>query len=126
VVYEGDSGSLAGKRPTEIPAQYFSVYGDYTFADGALDGLGAGVGVRHNGNTLADQTSEFTTSPYTLVDFQMHYDLGKAVPSFHGTTLQVTAQNLFDTYYVASCYSASFGCFIGAGRNVIGRLTYKW
>ncbi len=126
VVYEGDSGALAGKRPTEIPAQYFSVYGDYTFADGKLDGLGGGLGVRHNGNTLGDQTTEFTTSSYTLLDMQVHYDLGKFSPNLHGAALQVTAQNLLDTYYVSACYSASFGCFIGAGRNVIGRLTYKW
>jgi outer membrane receptor for ferric coprogen and ferric-rhodotorulic acid len=77
VVYEGDSGTLDGKQPTEIPAQYFSVYGDYTVAVGKFDGFGGGLGVRHNGNTLGDQTTEFTTSSYTLLDMRIHYDFGK-------------------------------------------------
>ncbi len=126
VVYEGDSGALSGKRPTEIPAQYASLYGDYTVADGRLAGLGGGGGVRYDGNTLGDQTNAFVTPSYTLVDAQVHYDLGRLSPGLRGAAFQVTAQNLFDRYYVASCFSQAFGCFAGAGRNVIGRLTYRW
>ncbi|NPD65475.1 TonB-dependent siderophore receptor [Lichenicola cladoniae] len=126
VSYESGSGALVGKRPTQIPAQYASLWGHYDIGDGRLAGLGFGAGVRYNGNTLADQTIESVTPNYTLVDAQIQYALGNALPSLKGALLQVTAQNLLDTRYVSSCYSASFGCFFGASRNVIGKLTYRW
>ena len=126
VAYETGSGALVGKRPTQIPAQYGSLWGHYDIGDGRLAGLGGGVGVRYNGNTLADQTIESVTPDYVLVDAQLHYALGNLQPAWKGATLQLNAQNLLDTRYISSCYSASFGCFFGAGRNVIGRLTYKW
>lgn len=126
VVCQGGSGVLTGKRPTRIPAQYASVWGHYDIADGRLAGLCAGVGVRYNGNTLADQTIETVTPNNVLVDAQLQYALGHLMPSLKGATLQVNTQNLLDMRYVSSCYSGSFGCFFGAGRNVIGCLTYRW
>ncbi len=126
VAYEGDSGVLSGKRPTQIPAQYASVWAHYDIGDGRLRGLGLGAGVRYNGNTLADQTVETVTPNTTLVDAQIQYALAGLLPSLKGAVAQITAQNLLDKRYISSCYSASFGCFFGAGRNVIGRLTYKW
>lgn len=126
VAYEKGSGDLSGKRPTQIPAQFFSLLGHYDVPDGRLAGFGFGAGVRYNGNTLADQTTEYVTPNYTLVDAQMQYALGGLMPSLKGALLQVTAQNLLDKHYVSSCYSASFGCLVGAGRNVIGRLSYRW
>ena len=126
VTYESGSGDLVGRRPTQVPAQFFSVLGHYDIADGRLAGLGFGAGVRYTGNTLADQTTEYVTPNFTLVDAQIQYALGRLLPSLRGATVQVTAQNLLDKYYVSTCYSASFGCFVGAGRNVIGRLSYRW
>lgn len=126
VAYGKGSGDLSGKRPTQIPAQFLSLLGHYDIPDGRLAGLGFGAGVRYNGNTLADQATEYVTPNYTLVDAQMQYALGGLLPSLKGALLQVTAQNLLDKHYVSSCYSASFGCLVGAGRNVTGRLSYRW
>lgn len=126
VAYERGSGPLAGKRPTQVPAQYASLWGHYDVADGRLAGFGAGAGVRYDGNTLADQTIESVTPSYVLVDAQLQYALGRLLPSLKGAVLQVNAQNLLDQRYVSSCFSAAFGCFFGAGRNVIGRLSYRW
>ena len=126
VRYGAGSGALAGRRPTQVPAQFFSLWGHYDVRDGRLRGLGFGAGVRYNGDTLADQAVEYVTPSYTLVDAQAQYALGGLLPALRNANLQVTAQNLLDHRYVSSCYSASFGCFFGAGRNVIGRLTYGW
>ncbi len=126
VAYTAGSGSLTGERPTDVPRQTFSVWGHYTVPAGRLHGLGVGVGARYNGNTLADNALDVVTPSYTLVDLEAQYALGILVPALKGAVLQVTAQNAFDKLYYPGCYSAAVGCYIGANRNVIGKLTYAW
>ncbi len=55
----------------------------------------------------------------------MRYDLGQAIPSLKGLTAGINASNLFDREYVSACATAT-KCFYGAGRTVIGTLTYRW
>ncbi|MCQ8279781.1 TonB-dependent siderophore receptor [Acetobacteraceae bacterium KSS8] len=124
--FNKNSGALDGRRQSQVPQQFFSVWGHYDIHDGPLDGLGFGVGVRYQGNTITDNTVEYATSPFTLVDAEAQYQLGHLLPRLRGATLQVTAQNLLDKSYITSCYSNSFGCYWGTRRNVIGRLTYRW
>ena len=38
--FNKNSGNLDGRRQTQIPAQFFSVWGHYDLHDGRLDGLG--------------------------------------------------------------------------------------
>ena len=52
-------------------------------------------------------------------------DLGQAIPSLKGLTAAINASNLFDREYVSACATAT-KCFYGAGRTVIGTLTYRW
>ena len=125
-VFNKNSGELDGRRQTQTPAQFFSVWGHYDIHDGPLDGLGVGVGVRYTGNSITDNTQEYATAPYTLVDAQAQYQLGHLFPRLHDALLQVTAQNLLDRSYITSCYSNEFGCYWGTRRNVIGRLSYRW
>ncbi|MBN9559330.1 MAG: TonB-dependent siderophore receptor [Alphaproteobacteria bacterium] len=126
VTYTKDLSGRTGKRPTEIPNQFASVWGEWTAPEGSFAGLGGGLGVRFVGTTNGDLTVPLITQPYTLVDAQIHYDLGRAIPSLEGARLQVTAQNLLDERYVATCYSYEFGCTFGVGRSVIARLAYQW
>ncbi|MBN8908255.1 MAG: TonB-dependent receptor, partial [Rhodospirillales bacterium] len=126
VTYTKDLSGRTGKRPTEIPNQFASVWGEWTAPEGSFAGLGGGLGVRFVGTTNGDLTVPLITQPYTLVDAQIHYDLGRAIPSLEGARLQVTAQNLLDERYVATCYSYEFGCTFGVGSSVIAPLAYQW
>ncbi len=124
--FDKASGDLTGKRQVQVPQQFFSAWGHYDVDDGVLRGFGFGAGVRYQGNTIADNAVEYVTRPYTLLDAQLQYALGGLLPRLQGSTIQVTAQNLLDKRYITSCYAASFGCYFGNRRNVIGRLSYRW
>jgi iron complex outermembrane receptor protein len=88
---------------------------DYTFQDGTLAGLGAGVGVRYlderNNNPFADES-------LTLWDAIVHYDT-------RTWRFAINGSNLSDKTYVAQCRS-TVDCFFGAKRQVIGSVTYKF
>jgi iron complex outermembrane receptor protein len=126
VRYTKDLSGLVGKRPTEIPDQFASVWGEWTAPEGSLAGLGGGLGVRFVGNTNGDLTVPLMTQPHTLVDAQIHYDFSDTFPPLEGARVQLTAQNLLDQRYIATCYSYFFGCTFGVGRSVIARLAYQW
>ncbi|MBL7236931.1 MAG: TonB-dependent siderophore receptor [Komagataeibacter hansenii] len=126
VAYTRGSGDLTGERPIAVPKQTFSVWGHYDLRNGPLRGLGFGAGVRYNGNTLVDNTLEYVTPSYVLVDAQAQYSLDAVAPRLKGMLFQVTAQNLLNQRYYPSCAGADTGCYIGANRNVIGKVTYSW
>jgi len=126
VAYTHGSGDLTGERPTSVPQQGVSVWVHYDLDRGPLSGLGFGAGVRYNGNTLVDNTLEYVTPSYTLVDAQAQYALDRTFPRLRGTLLQVTVQNLLNKRYYPGCASADTGCYLGANRSVIGKLTYNW
>jgi iron complex outermembrane receptor protein len=43
-----------------------------------------------------------------------------------GFTLQINATNLFNTYYVANCFTGLAYCALGASRTVFATLRYNW
>ena len=98
-----------------VPEQKISGLVDYTFQDGVLAGLGAGVGVRY----LSDRhNNPFADESLTLWDAILHYDT-------RAWRLAVNASNLSDKTYVAQCRSA-VDCFYGAKRQITGSVTYKF
>ncbi|MDI2089979.1 TonB-dependent siderophore receptor [Commensalibacter oyaizuii] len=121
-----DKGDLKGIRPTQVPANIFSFWGDYTIQSGTFKNLGGSIGVRYNGNTLGDTSTFIKTPAYTLIDMQAHYRFDDTIPTLKGLDAQITAQNLTNKRYFSACYSQSFGCAIGQGRTVIGKLSYNW
>lgn len=120
------AGDYAGQRPTQIPANIFSFWADYTIQSGTLKNLGGAFGVRYNGNTNGDYATFLRTQAYTLFDMQAHYKFDESIPTLKGLDAQLTAQNLTNKRYFTACYSKSFGCAIGQGRTVIGKLSYTW
>jgi len=60
---------------------------------------------------------------YTLFDASVGYDLSQV--GLKGTSLRLTANNLTDEYYVASCYSA-VACYLGEERTVTATLTQRF
>ena len=114
-----------GNAPAGTAKYWASIWGDYTVQDGPLQGLGAGVGIRHIGESAGDDQSTFTVPDYTLVDAAIHYDLGAIVPALSGSQIAINASNLLDKDYVASCARID-RCFQGVGRNVIATLRLRW
>lgn len=125
VAYTKGDPAHVGKTPPRVPERFGGIW----LAWDAPSGLGAALGVRHDGGTwVGDRTlQQFRTPAFTLLDAQVHYDLGRQVPAMKGARLQLNVSNLTDKRHVASCYDATMGgCFRGAGRVVNMKLAYQW
>ena len=107
-----------GNRPPIVPANIASLYVDYAPPGGALAGFGLGGGVRYQGSTFGDQDNSFKVSGFTVFDAAARYDWGHL-------RFAISAKNLFDRKYVASCYSIT-GCNYGQARAVVGTARYRF
>lgn len=114
-----------GKRPYGVPNQLASLWANYEFDDGPLDGLSLGGGVRYVGSSYGDAANSLKVPSYTLVDAALRYDFGKVNPDMKGLQLSLNAINLFDRKYVSSCWNEN-SCFYGNGRTITGTLKYQW
>jgi len=123
---EVQEGIYKGNRLQLMPNQQASVWGDYSWHNGVLDGLGIGAGARYTGNTYGDQANTWLgkAGAYTVFDAVVHYDLGRLDNSLKGASLAVNATNLFDKDYISTC--DSFYCYYGDQRSVVASATYKW
>ncbi|MNE35686.1 Ferrichrome-iron receptor precursor [compost metagenome] len=123
---EVQEGIYKGNRLQLMPNQQASVWGDYTWHNGVLDGFGIGAGARYTGNTYGDQANTWLgkADAYTVFDAVVHYDLGRLDNSLKGASLAVNATNLFDKDYISTC--DSFYCYYGDQRSVVASATYKW
>ncbi|MDT4798771.1 Ferrichrome outer membrane transporter/phage receptor [compost metagenome] len=123
ITYSKSLDGNQGNTPNQAPKHMASIWGDYNFNAGALDGLRTGLGVRYVGKTWADKENTLHVPSYTLVDALIGYDLGKL--GMKGLDLSLNANNLLDEDYVASCYSLDF-CYFGEKRNVTATLSYQF
>ncbi len=112
-----------GNRPAGVPVHTASLFGDYTFREGALRGLGLGAGVRYVGNTPADDANTALVPSATVFDATARFELERI--GLQNMRLNLTATNLEDKRYVASCSSMN-ACFYGSGRTVLATLSYAW
>lgn len=112
-----------GNSPTQAPKQMASVWADYRFAAGPLDGLRLGGGVRYVGYSWADAENTMKVPAYTLLDASVGYDLGKL--GFKGVDVRVNANNLTNESYIATCASLNF-CYMGEERNVSATVSYTF
>jgi iron complex outermembrane receptor protein len=103
-----------------------SLWGKYTWYDGPLAGLGLAAGVRYVGDTYGDNFNTFVVPAYTLVDAAVSYDFSYMRPDLKGLKAQINVTNLFDHYYVASCFTGLPYCGFGNARTVLGTLKYNW
>ncbi|MCX2896231.1 TonB-dependent siderophore receptor [Pseudomonas mandelii] len=123
---EVQDGAFKGNRLQLMPNQQASLWTDYTWHNGVLDGFGIGGGVRYTGNTYGDQanTELGKADAFTVFDAAVHYDLGRLDNSLKGASLALNATNLFDKDYISTC--DSFYCYYGDQRSVVASATYKW
>ncbi|TPG95675.1 TonB-dependent siderophore receptor [Pseudomonas caspiana] len=123
---EVQKGDFKGNRLQLMPNQQASLWADYTWHNGVLDGFGIGAGARYTGNTYGDQGNTWLgkADAYTVFDAAVHYDLGRLDNSLKGASLALNATNLFDKDYISTC--DSFYCYYGDQRSVVAIATYKW
>lgn len=123
---EVQTGTYKGNRLQLMPNQQASLWTDYTWHDGMLDGFGIGFGARYTGNTYGDQANTWLgkADAYTVFDGAVHYDLGRLNNSLKGASVKLNATNLFDKQYISTC-DASY-CYYGDQRSVVASATYQW
>ncbi|WP_410481289.1 TonB-dependent siderophore receptor [Pseudomonas plecoglossicida] len=119
-------GDDKGNRMALIPRQQATLWADYTWNNGPLDGFGIGGGVRYVGDTYGNTTNTELghVSSYTVYDASVHYDLGRLDKSMKGLTVAVEAKNLFNKDYLANC--DGYWCYYGDERNVVASVNYKF
>lgn len=128
------SDPLDKNRPLPLtPEHQASIWADYTWHKGALEGFGIGFGARYIGETdniaigskgyVADAAYGHTDA-YTVYDAAVHYDLGKVNKALKGATVSVNANNVFDKQYLSTC--DGFYCYYGDRRNIMASVDYKW
>lgn len=121
-----------GNSPIGIPDYTASMWADYTFSEGPLDGLKIGSGIRYVGKTTGGYSPNVYTAGairleapgYTLFDAAITYDFGKKTPDLAGLSAKLSVNNIFDKTYV-TCLSNNF-CNYGNGRVIYGSLAYRW
>ncbi|GLZ84526.1 ferrichrome receptor FiuA [Metapseudomonas resinovorans] len=123
---EVQDGEFKGNRLQLIPNRQASLWADYTWHDGVLDGFGIGAGARYTGNTYGDQanTELGHADSYTVFDAAVHYDLGRLDSSLTGASVALNATNLLDKDYISTC--DGFYCYYGDERSVVASASYKW
>jgi iron complex outermembrane receptor protein len=104
------------------PKYKASLFANYNLQHGPLAGAGFGFGARYNSKSAGSLPSAYGViyqgQAVTLFDAIVSYDL----PHWR---LAVNGSNILDKKYVARC-DGPFGCVYGAGRQVIGTVTYKF
>jgi len=127
-------------NPVGMPKHMASLYANYEFGSGALEGLSIGGGVRYVGEMPATMLnvwidgyhSPIPDNPYgtgerfgqpamlpsrTLFDLSLSYDFGRKFQNLDGMSLNVVATNIFDKKYVAACNGYGT-CTYGDGRDI--------
>lgn len=112
-----------GNSPTQAPKQMLSLWADYNFHQGPLDGLRLGGGMRYVGYSWVDAENSMKVPSYTLFDASVGYDLGKV--GLKGVDVRLNANNLTNETYIASCASLNY-CYMGEERNVSATVSYQF
>jgi iron complex outermembrane receptor protein len=123
---EKSIAGYAGKYMINTALDTASLWGKYSWYSGPLAGLGLGAGVRYVGETYGDNFNTFVVPSYTVVDAAVSYDFAYMRPDLKGLKAQLNVTNLFDHFYVASCFTGLPYCGFGNARTVLGTLKYNW
>lgn len=119
-------GDDKGNRMALIPRNQATLWADYTWNSGPLDGFGIGGGVRYVGDTYGNtaNTELGHVGSYTVYDASVYYDMGRLDNSMKGLTVAVEAKNLFNKDYLSNC--DGYWCYYGDERNVVASVNYKF
>jgi len=124
-VTKSTTTSAVGKRPQAVPEYFGSVWANYAFDFGLLNGFTFGGGVRFVGSSYADDANTVQAPEYTLLDAAVSYDLGRLDPRLAGSQATFNIWNLADKEYYSSC-SSGFYCEFGDRRTFLAGLRHRW
>lgn len=109
-IYSTDIGSESDSSyRTYAPKHYVTSWTDYTFDEGAVDGLSIGGGVTWSDGWVFNDAVEAPS--YTVVDARVAYQLNDNL------SLALNANNLLDEKYYTRVASTSTFNYYGAPRN---------
>lgn len=111
---DGNQGKDLGLAPRHLA----SVWLDYRVP--AIERLRLSGGVRYLGSEYIDNANSEKNDAYNLLDLAGHYDFGG---SLNGVRVSVNANNVLNEEHI-SCQGAY--CYRGAGRSLIGSVSYSW
>ncbi|WP_020209165.1 TonB-dependent siderophore receptor [Gilvimarinus chinensis] len=118
-----ESGSNAGKRPRNVAEHTANLWASYEIQDGALQGVGTGIGAFYMGDRYGDSANSWSLGSYTLLDASLWYNLSSQMFGSDSTIrFQLAAKNLTDEEY----YPASGGDLrvsIGTPRSIVGSVS---
>lgn len=117
-MYPSPPAATDGDTPTLIPDVEIALRGDYAFS-GRLAGLTLGAGIRHRGESFADDANSLTVPDTTLVDLRGAYALGE------GWIADLSVTNLEDERHVTGCQTV-YVCSYGSGREVNQQVSRTW
>ncbi|MET0268402.1 MAG: TonB-dependent siderophore receptor [Duganella sp.] len=113
------TNNTLGKTPILVPKQSASLWLDYVLRDGALSGLGMGVGARYTGKTWAESTNLTENGTQTIVDAVLHYSSGK-------WRYALNASNLANKEQTTCLAEPTRTCFWNPERTVQLSARYSW
>lgn len=87
------TASRVGRPLQNVPRHAYSVWSNYNFSGGLLNGLGFGLGVRHEGEKTSPTVS-YSVPAYTVADASISY-------AGNGYRVSLIVKNLFDKDYYA-------------------------
>ncbi|MEI8633759.1 TonB-dependent receptor [Vibrio sp. PP-XX7] len=101
-----------------VPEQAANAWSNYYVNGGTLRGLRVGGGIRHVGKTVRNDANDKNSGKipsYTLVDMSLGYDLGQLSDSLQGASINLVANNLFNTEFY-TCWNES-NCWYGQEKE---------
>jgi iron complex outermembrane receptor protein len=104
------------RQPANTPPTQVSVFGDYTFQGGTLQGLGLGGGMRYASAAYTDTTNAIRTGSLTFFDADAHYEI-------EDWRLALNVTNLTDAD-PQLCFGIV--CHFSRARTIIGSITRRF
>lgn len=123
ITYAKSDDGNEGNNAIYAPRHQLQAWGHYAPTDGLLNGMDAGLGVRHYADIAADRANTEKVPDYTLVDATVGYDWGQQ--GFEGVETRLNVNNVLDKEYVATCNSLDY-CYFGAERSVTASVHYRF
>ncbi|MEM7061897.1 MAG: TonB-dependent siderophore receptor [Cyanobacteria bacterium P01_B01_bin.77] len=108
-----DNSGLEGNRRFGVPKNNANLWTTYDIQDGALEGLGFGLGVSYVGERFGDNANTYTVDDYFLTNAAISYEKDNWKAGLN-------VQNLFDIDYIESSFNGRNGAIPGEDFTVVG------
>lgn len=113
-----DNTLPVGDRLRNVPDHSITSWAKYTLQDGALQGLGFGLGARYYSSQAGDLPNTFELPAYTVVDAALYYGSGPL-------SAQLNIDNVLDEVYAVGSYNDVY-VMPGDPLTVRGSVSYTF